>query len=522
MMLTSNYFWPTINGHLYYDKPLLSYWFVVVAAHLNGAMDETAARLPCAIAGLVGVGLLIAIGRRLYNLRIAAAAGLILATSFSFVFFSRHASADVETVAGELAALLLYLTFGPAPGAWVIALWIIMAIASLTKGLLGFALPLLVIGVYSLFRDGSHVLWTKISRGSLATRLLWVIDRNRWMVSWFSLPAIAIGLAIYYAPFAVSRTRMGSNAGIAMVIRENLVRFFEPFDHRGPIYLYAYVIFALMAPWSVLLPAALTELQLRPRLSAGQASSDRFVQVWFWATLVFFTLSGSRRSYYLLPILPPAAILVARIVSVPAASLSPGARWLMGLGYAAVASAAALSILIVLPAWLRPGHLAALPDAPERTVFTVMWIVAMASIAYAAAHQARFGIATSMYIIAYLSLVFVFIFALPALERYRSERAFAYQVRDQLRGDLSGLAFYNDLGPVFYLDSPKPIPYFAEPQKLADSVSHHHTRWIIVRNRDAEQISAIRGQIAAKETVFAWEPSAQSASKQILIRTVEP
>ena len=30
-----------------------------------------------------------------------------------------------------------------------------------------------------------------------------------------------------------------------------------PFDHRGPVYLYTYVIFALMAPWCVMLPAAL-------------------------------------------------------------------------------------------------------------------------------------------------------------------------------------------------------------------------------------------------------------------------
>src|ERR1700730_5386269 len=83
MILTSNYFWPTINGHLYYDKPLLSYWFVILAARLSGAMNETAARLPCAIAGLIGVGLLVAVGRRLYTLRLGAIAGFILATSFS-------------------------------------------------------------------------------------------------------------------------------------------------------------------------------------------------------------------------------------------------------------------------------------------------------------------------------------------------------------------------------------------------------------------------------------------------------
>src|SRR5690349_19644715 len=31
MLLSSRYFWPTINGHVYYDKPLGSYWLVIAA-----------------------------------------------------------------------------------------------------------------------------------------------------------------------------------------------------------------------------------------------------------------------------------------------------------------------------------------------------------------------------------------------------------------------------------------------------------------------------------------------------------
>ena len=89
MIRTGNYFWPTINGHLYYDKPLGSYWLVLASTWVTGGLNETAARLPCAIAGLLAVALLILLARRLYDLRIGVIAGFILATSFSFVFFSR-------------------------------------------------------------------------------------------------------------------------------------------------------------------------------------------------------------------------------------------------------------------------------------------------------------------------------------------------------------------------------------------------------------------------------------------------
>jgi predicted membrane-bound mannosyltransferase len=70
MIRTGNYFWPTINGHLYYDKPLGSYWLVLASTFVTGGLNETAARLPCAITGLLAVGLLILLTRRLYDLRI--------------------------------------------------------------------------------------------------------------------------------------------------------------------------------------------------------------------------------------------------------------------------------------------------------------------------------------------------------------------------------------------------------------------------------------------------------------------
>ncbi len=109
MLVTHNYFWPTINGKVYYDKPLGSYWLVVAATCLTGSMNEAAARIPSAIAGLLAVVLVIVIARRLYDLRTGVIAAFILATSFSFVFYSRLACADVETIAGELAAIALFL-----------------------------------------------------------------------------------------------------------------------------------------------------------------------------------------------------------------------------------------------------------------------------------------------------------------------------------------------------------------------------------------------------------------------------
>src|SRR5271155_4221168 len=80
MLVTHNYFWPTINGHVYYDKPLGSYWLPVFSTPFTGGLNEAATRVPCAIAGIVAVALLMLLVRRLYDARTAILSGVILAT----------------------------------------------------------------------------------------------------------------------------------------------------------------------------------------------------------------------------------------------------------------------------------------------------------------------------------------------------------------------------------------------------------------------------------------------------------
>ena len=86
MQLTGNYFWPTINGEVYYDKPLLSYWLIAATAYLTGALNELTVRLPSAMAGLLGVALLMVLTRQIYDDQTAVLAGCILATFLQLCF----------------------------------------------------------------------------------------------------------------------------------------------------------------------------------------------------------------------------------------------------------------------------------------------------------------------------------------------------------------------------------------------------------------------------------------------------
>ena len=520
MLVTHNYFWPTINGHVYYDKPLGSYWLVLFSTPFTGGLNEAATRVPCAIAGTLAVALLMLLVRRLYDARTAILSGVILATSFSFVFFSRHASADVETLTGELAALLLFNHYEDRGGGiWVVGLWLIMAATSLTKGLLGFVLPILVIGAYSCLRDGWAQLFEEISRGSLIDRIQRLIDRNRWFFNWYTVAGIAVGGFVYYLPFEISARMMGTQKGLAMVYRENVVRFFHPFDHRGPIYLYVYVIFGLMAPWSALLPAALVETHGLRHAGAEPARADRFALVYFWATFIFFTLSGSRRSYYILPILPAAAILVARSLAYRGGELrSMIARRLLTAGFVIVAFIAVASIIALIPAWaILPSPYDALPDLPAKPAFIVFWIVSVAAVIYAIRRLSSYRVAVSVGVIAYLALFYIYIFAMPAAEAYRGEKPFGYAVLNQLGGSTDHLVLFKTEGPLFYLNPPKPLPEFDKKQELEAAIAKGNAKWMIVRHRDMPKLDTPT-TIVLSEASYPWEDADNYRNKVVLVR----
>ncbi len=288
MVRSGDYITPTINGVPYLDKPNLSYWLMVISAGLFGGVNELTVRIPVALSGVLSVVFLYGLGKRLFDRPVGWMAAWILATAYFYIFWGRSGSADTMTVCGELLTLWIFVRFKDSPGrAWLYFFYASMSLNSLSKGLLGFALPLLVVLPYSL--------WTR---------------QWRWLFNRTTIPAGVVALLIYLLPFAVSFWQTGSYGMMYKVYRENIQRFFNPFDHYdNPVYFYFYDIFRFFAPWSVFLPFALYAY-LRP--TAMREEGVRFTAVFLVVLFAFFSASGSRRSYYILPAVPAAALFVAR------------------------------------------------------------------------------------------------------------------------------------------------------------------------------------------------------------------
>ena len=94
MFASGDWVTPRLSGYLWFEKPALLYWAQAASYHLLG-VNETAARLPSALAALITV-LFIAYGlARLGWARWGIFAGATLATSVLWFALARAASTDM-------------------------------------------------------------------------------------------------------------------------------------------------------------------------------------------------------------------------------------------------------------------------------------------------------------------------------------------------------------------------------------------------------------------------------------------
>lgn len=326
MFYRHDFFHPYLGESQYYDKPLLSYWLIAAATWLTNGLNTWSLRLPSALSGLLAIWSIYQIGKTQRDHSFGLICGWMLVTTFFIVFWARVSSADMMNVAGSLLAIAWYLSKRKAP-TWLdyCIFFVIIALTSLCKGLGGAAVPLLAVLV--------DMCQQKSFKQHLTIKLV---------------TALIPGIIIYVTPFLLSAylgTTNYSDNGLYLVYKENILRYFQPFDHQGPIYTYFEYLPIYLMPWTLFFIPALISLPRRWKLM----TEDNKWNVWVLAVVfLFFTLSGSRRSYYVLPMVPFAILVTADWIA--AASTSCWRQKLAAL----CAIISAMLILVgmdIIPAW---------------------------------------------------------------------------------------------------------------------------------------------------------------------------
>ena len=301
-----------LHGAPYTQKPPLFYWLAAAAGAPLGRVTEFAARLPSALAGIATVAATIALGtlllrsRRRHARRAAARHHLRLELPRAHRA-ARHAA---RALRNHRDPRVLAHRGRPrsAPGARrrprVVAarrrnlVWLhaSLALAVLTKGPVGWIVPLLAIAAY--------LGWERRLRELRGLLPLW-------------------GLALSILPgprvdHRGGRARARPGFFHDAVVDNLFGRAVAGTSHAQPFHYYLQRFPPDLLPWLLLLPV--TIWAARRTLAADAAQDDRrawrFLLAWIATSVLFFSLASGKRLRYLLTIEPAFALLFAATLRV--------------------------------------------------------------------------------------------------------------------------------------------------------------------------------------------------------------
>jgi 4-amino-4-deoxy-L-arabinose transferase-like glycosyltransferase len=259
-------------------------------------------------------------------------AAVVLGTSPDWVKWATTARTDATFAFLLSAALLLgHRWLRTETTRDLLALAAVTGLATLAKGIAGAGLVAGIL-VIEIWRRGA---WRLLRVGPLAA-------------------SAAIFLAIAGSWYAAALSQAGLEFFHKQIVLENVLRFL-PNEEGGPsrqhaIWFYVPMLLSGMAPWSVMLPYALMS-GYRERQTGGAPGLSRYLVTWFSVVFIVCTLASGKRSNYVLPLYPAAALLVGRAL---AAALEGersafATRMMRGLG--ALSATVVLLVAGVMGAW---------------------------------------------------------------------------------------------------------------------------------------------------------------------------
>ena len=295
MLQSGDWLTPRLNGLPFFHKPPLLHWLQMVSLVTFG-VNELALRLvPALHAGLMLVALYLA-ARTISTETIARRAVLMLGTSLSFLVGGQYVNHDM-LVATWIGLAIWFFAFAFMAGARPNALLARLGFAAcafglLSKGLIGIALPGLVLVIW--------LLWTRQFKKIL-------------YLPWLS----GLGLfALIALPWFVLAQQKYPGLFDYMFIGQQFKRYTATtYNNPHPWWFYLLALVLLFFPW-----VFFSLNQWRRQVGASAASATvaplaaawwRLCWVWVVAIVVFFSIPHSKLVGYVLPVMPPLALLAA-------------------------------------------------------------------------------------------------------------------------------------------------------------------------------------------------------------------
>lgn len=290
MVATGDWTTPRLNDLKYFEKPPLQYWATAMAYRIFG-VEQWTARLYSTTLGFLGVLVVYGLGRRLWKETAGLYASIVVTGSLLWVSVGHINLLDVGLTFWLTAALACFLIAQNDPTAvdrrrlWMIGSWAAIALAVLSKGPVALALPAFAIAVYSAVQRDFE-LWRRLHLGWGLTVVLAICS------PWF------VRVSMHNPEFAQF-----------FFIHEHLARYLTKVHQRyEPWWYFIPILLIGSLPW--------TWAMVRGVIAGWRVDNRdrpfhpaRFLIVWSACVFLFFSGSDSKLPPYILPMMPPLALL---------------------------------------------------------------------------------------------------------------------------------------------------------------------------------------------------------------------
>lgn len=292
MVASGDWITPYYNYEPRFQKPVAYYWLTSATFLVTGP-SEFGARLWAALAGVGLVLVTAAAGRRWYDETVGLLAGAMVAANFGYFAIGRMSLPDLPlTFCITLAiwsALVSTLEQERSPRQFVILAGLGLGLGFLMKGPVGVIIPAVVIIPVLL-----------IERRSIGLNPADIVI------------ALLVMIAIAAPWYLVMWARHGNEYLQSFFVGDNFERFAtDRFNDPRPWWFYLPVIAGGLLPWT---PLALVWLGPVTQFVRGKRSVgtiDLRLLLWAVLPLVFYSLSVGKQPRYVLPVLPPLALLLS-------------------------------------------------------------------------------------------------------------------------------------------------------------------------------------------------------------------
>jgi 4-amino-4-deoxy-L-arabinose transferase-like glycosyltransferase len=462
MATTGDWVTPRLYGQPWFEKPILYYWMGAIGFSMH-LPAEWAARLPSAIAALMAALAIGWLGWKHYGIENKFAespalfAPLIFSTSVAAVGFARAATPDMLFSAS--------ITLAMASAAVVLRR--ARALRSASDEFANVARR----DSTSLFFFGAFLGLAVLAKGPAGVVLaggaigIWAAATGRWRAALrLAHPIAIIAWCAVALPWYIVCANRNPQFIHEFIFQHNFERYLTPvFQHKQPFWFFGPMLLLAVLPWTVLLIPTLREGLRQWREKSWNDSPGFYFACWAIFPVLFFSFSQSKLPGYILPAVPPLALLVARAYAQITNRDSISARKIaIALGLTWVAMGVSAAVLIHrVPPGARPTI--------GLTIYICAVLAIAGGIAIAALRLRRSG--GAILISALLVAILVELAGariLPALDPYISARPHAEMLRNDRRPDrvfMFGLRRSWSYGLAFYLE--REIPEWSPTGPLA-------------------------------------------------------